>query len=289
MKLMKFSLRVIIFFGGPLEWLLLDFLIVCRQRRSVTKRLLRIWGDILAVIDTLAVIPARLQSTRLPEKPLLRLAGRELVLRVLDGVSAARSVDRVIVAVDDERVAELVRRAGGEAMMTPSSLPTGSDRVAFVARTVESRFVLNVQGDDPTVSPEVIDPMVEVLKSDGEIKLAVLAKRIDTADEVSRESVVKVVFDRSGRALYFSRSVIPFARNPGASYYKHIGPYAWNRDALFEFAGLSQTPLESSESLEMLRLLEHGYVIKCIETDRDSIEIDTPDDVALFERSVKIN
>ena len=238
------------------------------------------------MIDTLAVIPARLRSTRLPEKPLLKLAGRELVLRVLDGVRSSGAVDRVVVAVDDERVAELVRREGGEAMMTPESLPTGSDRVAFVARTIESRFVLNVQGDDPLVCAEVIDPMVEALKADSDTKLAVLVKRIDTPDEVSRDSVVKVVFDRSKRALYFSRSVIPYPRNSGAVYYKHIGPYAWKRDALFEFASMEQTPLESSESLEMLRLIEHGYAIKCIETERDSIEIDTSEDAAAFERFI---
>lgn len=238
----------------------------------------------MAMTDTLAVIPARLKSTRLPEKPLIKLDGRELVLRVLDGVRSSASVDRVIVAVDDERVAEVVRRAGGEAVMTPESLPTGSDRVAFVARTVESRFVLNVQGDDPLVCAEVIDPMVAALKADDSVKLAVLVKQIETEGEVSRDSVVKVVFDRTGRALYFSRSAIPFPRNPGAVYYKHIGPYAWRRDALFEFASLAQTPLESAESLEMLRLLEHGYAIKCIETERDTIEIDTPEDVAAFER-----
>ena len=241
------------------------------------------------MIDVLAVIPARLASTRLPEKPLLKLGGRELVLRVLDGVRESARVDRVIVATDDERIVHVVERAGGEAMMTPSCLPTGNDRVAYAAKEIPSRFVINVQGDDATSCAAQIDPMVDALAADEAVNLVVLAKRIDDPDEVARDSIVKMVFDETGRALYFSRSPIPFARNPGAVYYKHIGPYAWRRDALFEFASWEQTPLERAESLEMLRLLEKGRTIRCIETKTDSIEIDTREDVLLFEKSLKKN
>ena len=239
--------------------------------------------------ETLAVIPARMASTRLPEKPLLKLAGRELILRVLDGVRGASSVDRIIVATDDERIAEAVGAEGGEAMMTPSDLPTGGDRVAFAARRIESRFVLNVQGDDPLVSGVMIDRMIDTLKCDSECGLAVLAKKIDKPDEITRDSIVKMVYDGNYRALYFSRSPIPFVRDTGtrADFFKHIGPYAWRREALFEFASWEQTPLESAESLEMLRMLEHGRAIRCIPTDMDSIEIDTPDDIRQFERCIK--
>ena len=237
------------------------------------------------MIETLAVIPARLHSSRLPEKPLLKLKGRELVLWVLAGVSGSSKVGRVIVATDDQRIARTVESAGGEAMMTPE-LPTGNDRVAYVARRVPSRFVLNVQGDDPMVTASVIDPIIDALAADSGINLAVLAKKIANPDEVARESIVKMVFDRNGRALYFSRSPIPFPRNEGACYYKHIGPYAWRREALFEFASCPQTPLERCESLEMLRLLENGRAIKCIQTETDSIEIDTPDDVRAFEQYI---
>lgn len=240
-------------------------------------------------IETLAVIPARTASTRLPEKPLLKLAGRELVLRVLDGVRSSSQIDKVVVATDDERVVRLVESAGGEAVMTPSELPTGSDRVAFVAREIASRFVLNVQGDDPMVSKDVIDPMIEALRGDAAAGLAVLAKKIDNPEEKERASIVKMVFDNDKRALYFSRSPIPFARDPHAApeYYKHIGPYAWRREALFEFSSWAPTPLEKAESLEMLRILEHGGTIKCILTEQDSIEIDTPDDVRQFERYIE--
>ncbi|MDR1581515.1 MAG: 3-deoxy-manno-octulosonate cytidylyltransferase [Synergistaceae bacterium] len=240
-------------------------------------------------IETLAVIPARTASTRLPEKPLLKLAGRELVLRVLDGVRSSSEVDRVVVATDDERVARLVESEGGEAMMTPPELPTGSDRVAFAAGRIESRFVLNVQGDDPMVTKDVIDPMIEALRGNPDAGLAVLVKKIDNLEETERPSIVKMVFDRDMRALYFSRSPIPFARDPKAppDYFKHIGPYAWRREALFEFSSWATTTLEKAESLEMLRLLEHGRTIKCILTERDSIEIDTPEDVRQFERYIE--
>ena len=240
-------------------------------------------------IETLAVIPARAASTRLSEKPLLKLAGRELVLRVLDGVRSSSLIDKTVVATDDERVARLVESEGGEAMMTPSELPTGSDRVAFAAKKIESRFVLNVQGDDPLVSKDVIDPMIEALRDAPDAGLAVLAKKIDNPEETTRASIVKMVFDNDMMALYFSRSPIPFAREPDATpdYYKHIGPYEWRREALFEFSSWNPTTLEKTESLEMLRLLEHGRTIKCILTGLDSIEIDTPEDVRQFERYIE--
>lgn len=239
-------------------------------------------------IETLAVIPARYASTRLPAKPLCKLCGRELVLRVLDGVRACPSVDRVIVATDDERIASVVRAEGGEAMMTPPELPTGSDRVAHVAREVPSRFVLNVQGDDPLVCREHIEPMIDALRADESIELAVLAKKIEDYEELARASIVKMVFGLDMRAIYFSRSQIPYPRGDSPiAYYKHIGPYAWRRDALFAFAALPRGPLERAESLEMLRMLEHGRPVACVKTDIDCIEIDTPDDVAMFEEYMK--
>ncbi|MDR2523130.1 MAG: 3-deoxy-manno-octulosonate cytidylyltransferase [Synergistaceae bacterium] len=238
-------------------------------------------------LDTLAVIPARYGSTRLPGKPLLKLLGKELVLWVWEGARKSASVDRLIVATDCEAIVSLVERAGGEAMMTPSELATGGDRVAFVAERVPSRFVLNVQDDDPMVSPGMIDPMVEALKKDSEINLAVLVKQIEDPAETARNSVVKVVFDAKGRALYFSRSPIPFSHDEGVVRFKHIGPYAWRREALFDFASRPQTPLETAEKLEMLRVLETGGVIRCIKTNIDTVEIDTPEDVELFKKHVR--
>lgn len=235
-------------------------------------------------LETLAVIPARYASTRLPGKPLIPIGGVPLVLRVLHGVRSCTSVSRVIVATDDRRIAEAVERDGGEAMMTPSDLPSGGDRVAYVSQRIPSEFVINVQGDDPLVGPDMIEPLIHALKNDASTKLALLAKRIERREEVDDPNIVKVVFDSQGRGLYFSRSPIPYPRNAeNAVWYKHIGPYGWRRDFLLEFARTEQTPLEKTESLEMLRVLEKGYTLRCVPTERDTIEIDTPDDVRRLE------
>ena len=238
------------------------------------------------MIGTLIVIPARLKSPRLPEKPLIKLAGRELVMRVLDGARSSKAADRVIVATDSDKIAKVVEAAGGEVMMTPGDCPTGSDRVAYVAERVPSKYVVNVQGDDPMVDAQMLDPLISAVKSNPGVKLALLAKEIEKPDEIDRDSIVKMVFDQKGMALYFSRSRIPFPRTEEVVYYKHIGPYAWDRDMLLKFATMPQTPLEKSESLEMLRLLEYGYSIKCVPTSVDTIEIDTQDDVEEFEKHI---
>lgn len=236
-------------------------------------------------MKTLAVIPARLASTRLPEKPLIEVGGRPLVIRVLEQVKRCKKVDRILVATDSERIAEVVAAHGGEVVMTPEGLKSGGDRVAFVAALYpEAEIVLNVQVDDPLVGPDMIDPLIAAIKEDPEVKLALLAKRIENEAEIASPNIVKMVFDRKGRALYFSRSPIPYPRNPGAIYYKHIGPYAWRRDFLLDFSRWAQTPLEMVESLEMLRVLEEGYAIRCVETYRDTVEIDTPADVETLEK-----
>ena len=235
-------------------------------------------------LETLAVIPARLASTRLPGKPLIKIGGVPLILRVLRGVRACSCVDRVIVATDDERIAATVEADGGEAMMTPGDLSSGGDRVAWVARRIPSRFVLNVQGDDPLVGPDMIEPLVIELKKKHDTRLALLVRRIEKDEEVNDPNVVKVVFDISGRALYFSRSPVPHPRRAEhAKWYKHIGPYAWQRDFLLDFAAGGQTPLEVAESLEMLRVLERGFTIRCVAAPRDTIEIDTPRDLNKIE------
>ena len=175
-------------------------------------------------MKTLAVIPARFASTRLPGKPLLPVRGVPLVVRVLRRVERCSSVDRIIVAADDERVAEAVHRAGGECLLTPPELPSGGDRVAWVAERIPSDLVLNVQVDDPLVGPDMIDPLAAAM-GDPAVMLALLSKRIDREEEVFSPNIVKMVFDAGGRALYFSRSPIPCPRNGDPVYYKHIGPY----------------------------------------------------------------
>lgn len=234
-------------------------------------------------MKTLAVIPARFASTRLPGKPLVLIAGVPLVIRVLTNVSKCRSVDRVVVATDDERIAVLVRENGGEAMMTPPDLPSGGDRVAWAAERIPSDYVINVQVDDPLVGSDMIDPLIEVLSSAPDVSLALLAKKIEREEEIKSPDIVKMVFDKNGKGLYFSRSPIPFPRTSRGTWYKHIGPYAWRRDFLLDFFKWEQTPLEKTESLEMLRVLERGHSISCIVTERDTIEIDTQNDLLRIE------
>ncbi len=234
-------------------------------------------------MKTLAVIPARFASTRLPGKPLVPIAGVPLVIRVLRNLSRCRSVDKVVVATDDERIAALVRENGGEAMMTPPDLPSGGDRVAWAAERIPSEYVINVQVDDPLVGSDMIDPLIDVLSSAPDVSLALLAKKIERDEEITSPDIVKMVFDKNGRGLYFSRSPIPFPRTSEGTWYKHIGPYAWRRDFLLDFSKWQQTPLERTESLEMLRVLEKGHSIRCIVTHRDTIEIDTPNDLLRIE------
>lgn len=147
-----------------------------------------------------------------------------------------------------------------------------------------SRFVINVQGDDPLVGPDMIEPLIDALEEDEATRLALLVCRVESEEEARDPSVVKAVFDAAGRGLYFSRSLIPYPRSAAdAVWYKHIGPYAWRRDFLLDFAGWPQTPLEKAESLEMLRVLERGCTIRCVPAPRDTIEIDTPDDLKKIE------
>ena len=234
-------------------------------------------------MKTLAVIPARYASSRLPGKALIPIAGVPLVIRVLSNVQKCKTIDKVVVATDDSRIADAVRKYGGDVIMTPADLPSGGDRVAWVSREIPSEFVLNVQVDDPLVNSEMIDPLVVELERDSSIMLALLAKRIEKMEEVVAESCVKMVFDKNGRAMYFSRSPIPYPIKEDGIWFKHIGPYAWRRDFLLEFSSWEQTPLEKAESLEMLRVLEKGYSIKCVLTENDTIEIDTTRDLEKIE------
>lgn len=241
------------------------------------------------VLRTLAVIPARYGSTRLPGKPLLPVAGVPLILRVLRGVRGCPLIDRVIVATDDERIVSAVAGDGGEAIMTPSDLPSGGDRVAYVSERVPSQYVINVQGDDPLVDASMIEPLVGALEED-DVQLALLVKRIERREEVINPNVVKAVFDRRGRALYFSRSPIPCpCSGQKGVWYKHIGPYGWKRSFLLDFARGQQTPLERAESLEMLRVLEQGFKIRCLPVERDTIEIDVPDDLKRVEEYLALH
>lgn len=236
--------------------------------------------------EVVAVIPARYGSRRLPGKPLLEICGKPLIRWVWERARGARTVGRVVVATDEPRVAKVVEGFGGEAALTSPEHPSGTDRVAEVARRLSAEVVVNVQGDEPFLDPEVVDQVVARL-IEGDFPMATAAKRIDDPKQLRDPSVVKVVLDMEGCALYFSRSPIPFLRDvpeegwlDKAKFLKHIGIYAYRRDFLMTLSELPPAPLELSEKLEQLRALEHGYRIAVAETEHDCFSVDTPEDLA---------
>ena len=230
----------------------------------------------------LCVIPARYASTRLPGKPLKDVAGKPMICRVYDRASQAKTLSGVVVATDDERILRAVEDHGGRAMMTAKDHPTGTDRLAEVAEAYpDVDLIINVQGDEPLIEPSLIDELGRAFDGDAELQMATVMTPMEDEAEQKNPNNVKVVTDRNGCALYFSRSLLPYPRNDaGTPVYKHIGIYAYRRDFLLAYAKMAPTPLERTESLEQLRALENGYKIKCIRTDARFVGVDTPEDLA---------
>lgn len=238
---------------------------------------------------TVVVIPARYGSTRFPGKALADIGGRPMIEHVYRRAAAARHVDTVIVATDDERIAEAVSRFGGEVRMTRQSHSTGTERIAEVAATLDCDLVVNLQGDEPLVEPAAIDEAIQPFADSADLAMTSLCQRFPTDEDVNDPNVVKVVTDRRGFALYFSRAPIPFVRHRAAwpedvGPFKHIGLYVQRREFLLRIASLDRTPLERAEGLEQLRVLENGYSIRMIETVHDSIGVDTPQDLERVRR-----
>lgn len=231
------------------------------------------------------IIPARYGSTRLPGKPLIDLGGKPMIQHVYEQARRASLVDQTIVAADDTRVTDAVRKFGGEAVLTPSELASGSDRVAYVARTLsDASLIVNVQGDEPLLDPTMIDEAVQPLIDDPSTPVGTLVKLIDSVEDLTNPNIVKVVVDAGGFAMYFSRAPIPFRWNheellTRGLFYKHIGLYVFRKEFLQTFTTLPVSLLERTERLEQLRILENGYRIKATLTERDSIPVDTLEDV----------
>jgi 3-deoxy-D-manno-octulosonate cytidylyltransferase len=236
------------------------------------------------------IIPSRYASTRLPGKPLRMIAGETLVNRVYERAVLAKLPDIVIVATDNEKIESEVKSFGGRVMMTSPDHPTGTDRLAEVAASLpDYDIVVNVQGDEPFINPDVIDSLAKMLAERDDLDMTTAAAPLKE-DEYDDPSAVKVVVNQKGEALYFSRSLIPYPRNEfSVPPLKHVGIYAYRRDFLLAYAGMKQTPLEKTESLEQLRALEMGYKIGVIRIDSEDIGIDTEEDLKkanrLFERS----
>jgi 3-deoxy-manno-octulosonate cytidylyltransferase (CMP-KDO synthetase) len=240
-----------------------------------------------------AIIPARFGSTRLPGKPLSPINGKPMVQHVWERAREARSVDRVLVATDDERIAAVVRAFGGEAVLTSSTHATGTDRLAEAAAAAsDAEIVVNVQGDEPMLDPAFIDGMLAPLRAEPDVSMATVSLPLTDVEEMLSSAVVKVVTDGKGDALYFSRSPIPFVRDAGdlqasaaqaagrGLARKHVGLYAYRRDTLLWLAALPPCALEQAESLEQLRAMHHGMKIRVVAMEgRSGMAVDTPQDL----------
>lgn len=242
-------------------------------------------------MKVLCVIPARYASTRLPGKPLKDIAGKPMVVRVYERASKAKRVSETLVATDDQRIYDAVLAHGGKAQMTRADHPTGTDRLAEVAASrPDADLIVNVQGDEPLIDPGLIDQLAVCFEQDRELQMATVKTEISDAAEQKNPNNVKVVTDRDGYALYFSRSLLPYPRHDGTPVYKHIGIYAYRRDFLLQYAKMPETPLEHAESLEQLRALENGYRIKVVETSSKFVGVDTEEDLkkvrAIYEKQL---
>jgi 3-deoxy-manno-octulosonate cytidylyltransferase (CMP-KDO synthetase) len=239
----------------------------------------------------LAVIPARYGSTRLPGKPLSLIAGQPMIQRVVERARQAQHVTRTVVATDDERIQKAVEGFGGEAVMTRLDHRSGTDRVAEVAAHITAEIYVNIQGDEPLVDPGTIDAIVAAMIEDEAVHIATPCAAILQPNDIMDPNIVKVVRDFDGNGLYFSRAPVPWIRDSAkevaARHWKHLGLYAFRRDALLEFPTLPPGELERIEQLEQLRWLENGFQIRVVETDYDAISVDVPADIDRVERILK--
>lgn len=239
----------------------------------------------------IALIPARFDSSRFPGKPLAPILGKPLIQWVYEQALQVKDLDGVWVATDDRRIKEAVEAFGGRALMTRDDHPSGSDRLAEAAGLLDlapEDIVINIQGDQPVFPPELISRLAAVLSRDPEVVMVTPVKRLSDPAAAANPNTVKVVFDRAGRALYFSRSPLPFWRAGGLPYfYRHIGIYAYRVQFLKEFVHLPPGRWEAAEKLEQLRALEHGFPIHVVETEGDTREVDTPEDARQVEEFLR--
>jgi 3-deoxy-manno-octulosonate cytidylyltransferase (CMP-KDO synthetase) len=238
--------------------------------------------------QVVVVIPSRYASSRLPGKPLVSLGGKPMVQRVYERAKQAQTVTRVVVATDDQRIVDAVKAIGGEARMTRSDHRTGTERIAEVAAHEPGDIFVNVQGDEPLIDPMAIDTAVGALLEEPAAQIATVATPIKHAADIMDPNVVKTVLDFEANALYFSRAPIPWIRDThqkiSVKYWKHLGLYVFQKEALLEYPTLPHGELEKIEQLEQLRWLENGWKIRVAEVPHDSVSVDVPEDVARVEK-----
>ncbi|MFY9402335.1 MAG: 3-deoxy-manno-octulosonate cytidylyltransferase [Candidatus Omnitrophota bacterium] len=242
-------------------------------------------------MDVIGVIPARYSSTRFYGKVLAQIAGKPMVQHVWEKAKQARMLDEVIIACDNEEVASVASAFGAKVVLTSKEHSCGTDRIAEVVNPLDVKVIVNIQADEPLIHPTMIDSVSRALVEDDSVSMATIKKRIEDEDLINDPNLVKVITDRNGFALYFSRSPIPYlAVNSEVKdpvYFKHIGLYSYTKDFLFTYKNLPLSTLEEMEKLEQLRALEAGFKIKVIETKFDTIGIDTPEDLVRVEELLK--
>jgi 3-deoxy-manno-octulosonate cytidylyltransferase (CMP-KDO synthetase) len=240
----------------------------------------------------LGVIPARFSSTRFPGKVLAQIAGKTMLQHVYERASLSTYLSGILIATDDDRVYSAARNFGAAVRMTRSDHLSGTDRVAEAASAVDAEIIVNIQGDEPLIDPAAIDAAILPMVHEAELVMGTLKKRIEDAREITDPNVVKVVTDGEGDAIYFSRCPIPFQREKSVNtpYFKHIGLYVYQRDFLLAYSTLPVGPLETAERLEQLRALENGFRIRVVETEYESLGVDTTEDLErvskLFDASI---
>lgn len=230
------------------------------------------------------IIPARYHSERYPGKPLALIQGKPMLQRVWEAAQRAQHLERVIVATDDERIFQAAQNFGAEVRMTSSSHRSGTDRVAELAQDIKIPLIINIQGDEPLISGNAIDNLVEALQI-SDIPMATLAAKEEDLSLLDDPNVVKVVIDMQGFALYFSRSPLPFQAS--GYFWRHIGIYGYQRDFLLKFCKIPPSKLEKAEKLEQLRALENGYRIKIMENPFSTLSVDSPEDIIKVENLIK--
>lgn len=239
-----------------------------------------------STLKIIGFIPARYQSTRFPGKPLAFIKGKPMIQHVYERSCAAKRLDGVFIATDDQRIYQAVKGFGGQVMLTSSNHSSGTDRVAEAAQKTTADIIINIQGDEPLIQPEAID-LLAVGMSQTKVPVATLKRKITQLEDLLSPNCVKVVTNTKGLALYFSRAPIPFARDRdhfSSPSYQHIGIYAYRRNFLQHLPSLPSSPLEQAEKLEQLRFLEHGYKILVLETSYTSYGVDTPEDIGKIEK-----
>ena len=246
-------------------------------------------------VKVIALIPARYASTRFPGKPLADLLGKPMIQHTYERVGRARGLTEVLVATDDVRIAEAVQGFGGQVVMTSADHLSGTDRIAEAVESLDADIIVNIQGDEPLITPEAVETVVQPLLDDSAIPMTTLAHRIHQLEDLLNPHMGKVVLDARGFAMYFSRSPLPFpGEAPSDSsflvntpYYNTVGMYGYRRDFLLTFTALPPTPLEQTERLEQLRALEHGYRIKVMETSYAPLGVDIPEDLEKAAKRLK--